>query len=61
MHGPVVPDILPHAVFVVDDEIPLPLMDPLVVDMCLFVVDIVQGAVIVPFVFTLPAADIRIC
>ena len=57
-HDAVAPLILPLAVIVVDDEIPLPLIDPLVVDVFPFVVDMFPDEAIAPFVVMLPAADI---
>ena len=66
--------ILPVAVLVVADEIPLPLIDRLVVDLrpvvvdmlpdeaiVLTVVELVPAAVIVPFVVVLPFANIANC
>ena len=57
-HDAVAPLILPLAVIVVDDEIPLPSIDPLVVDVFPFVVDMFPDEAIAPFVVMLPAADI---
>ena len=57
MNDPVAPDIIPVSVVVVDDEVPLPLIDPLVVDTFPFVVDMFSFAASVPLVVMLPAAD----
>ena len=54
VNDPVAPLILPVAVIVVDDEMPLPLIDPLVVDMFPLFVDMFPADVIVPFVEMLP-------
>ena len=54
VNDPAAPDILPLAVSSVDDEIPLPLIVPLVVAMF-------PAAMIVACVFRLPFDDIPTC
>ena len=49
MNDPLAPIVWPVAVIVVDDEMPLSLIDPLVVEMFPLVVDIFPIAVIVSF------------
>ena len=50
MHDRVAPVILPVAVFVVDGEMPLPWIVPLVVDMFPFVVDMFPHVATAPVV-----------
>ena len=50
VNDPLAPVILPVAAIVVDDEMPLPLIDPLVVDMFPLNVDMFPLELIVPFV-----------
>ena len=52
------PDILPLAVIAIDDELPLPLIGPLVVDMFPSVVDIFPDEVMVPLVEMCPTVVI---
>ena len=57
LNVPIDPVILPVAVIVVDDEMSLPLIDPVVADMFPLVVNMFPAAVIDPFVVIVPVVQ----